>query len=77
MVSLDGILAINFVVDPLSVPDSHTLPAHFVTELEALARALGIDVSEEISGVRTDMDALVHVMRKAVQCSAVRTERSM
>lgn len=65
-VSLDGKMAINFVVDPVSVPDSHTLSTHFLDELDALAGALGVGTSEDLSSLRTQAEALALVMEDAL-----------
>ena len=69
-VSLDGKMAINFVVDPLSVPDSHTLSTHFLDELDALAAAIGVEISGELSEIRTQADALAAVMEAALTAPA-------
>lgn len=55
-------IAINFVVDPVSVPNSETLALHFVAEIEALAEALGTEVSAELSALRAEADVLMGVM---------------
>lgn len=66
IVSLDGAIAINFMVDPEAMPDCHkTLPEHFLSELELLAQLLGVDISAEISDARGKMKALVRVMEEA------------
>ncbi|CAN0197355.1 unnamed protein product [Pylaiella littoralis] len=70
VVSIDGKMAVNFVVDPLSVPDSQTLSTHFLDELEALAGALGVQVSEEMSALRAQADAIAVVMEAALTASA-------
>lgn len=64
--SLDGVIAANFVVDPLSVPLSETLPDHFLAELEALAEAAGVDCKAEIAACKAEAAALVGVMQAAV-----------
>lgn len=69
VVSVDGKMAVNFVVDPLSVPDSQTLSTHFLDELEALAKALGVETSEEMSAIRTKAGALAVVMEAALTSS--------
>lgn len=69
-VSLDGKMAINFVVDPLSVPDSHTLSTHFLDELDMLAGALGVEISGEMSALRTQAEALAVVMEDALTAAA-------
>eukprot|EP00752_Nemacystus_decipiens_P007139 g6392.t1 len=71
-VSLDGKMAINFVVDPLSVPDSHTLSTHFLDELDALAEGVGVgaEISGELSDVRTQATALAVVMEGALNAPA-------
>eukprot|EP00904_Undaria_pinnatifida_P005832 jgi/Undpi1/2379/HiC_scaffold_13.g05760.m1 len=66
VVSLDGVIAANFVVDPLSVPLSETLPDHFLAELEALAEAAGVDCKAEIAACKAEAAALVGVMQAAV-----------
>lgn len=66
VVSLDGVIAVNFVVDPLSVPLSETLPDHFLAELEALAEAAGVDCRTEIAACKVEAAALVDVMQAAV-----------
>ena len=66
VVSLDGVIAVNFVVDPLSVPRSETLPDHFLAELEALAEAAWIDCHTEIDACKVEAAALVDVMQAAV-----------
>lgn len=63
-------MSVNFVVDPLSVPDSLTLSTHFLDELEALAKALGVDISEELLAIRTKADALAVLMEAALTSSA-------
>lgn len=63
-------MAINFVVDPLSVPDSLTLSTHSLDELEALAKGLGLQISEEMSAIRTHADALAVVTKSALTASA-------
>lgn len=35
-------IAINFVIDPVSIPDCDTLPTLFLEELKALAQQLGV-----------------------------------
>ncbi|CAN0197483.1 unnamed protein product [Pylaiella littoralis] len=70
VISIDGKMAVNFIVDPLSVPDSQTLPTHFLDELEALANALGVQVSEEMSHLRTQADAIAVVMEAALTAPA-------
>ena len=66
VVSLDGTIAVNFVVDPLSVPLSETLPDHFLAELDALAEAAGVDCRTEISACKVEAATLVRVMQAAV-----------
>ncbi|CAM9245381.1 unnamed protein product [Hapterophycus canaliculatus] len=66
VVSLDGKMAINFVIDPISVPDSLSLSTHFLGELEALVGALGLEVSGEISALKAEADALAGVMKAAL-----------
>lgn len=63
--SLDGTIAVNFVVDPLSVPLSETLPDHFLAELEALAEAAGVDCRAEIAACKVEAATLVDVMQAA------------
>lgn len=65
-VSLDGKITINFVIDPISVPDSFTLSIHFLDELEALAGGLGVEVSEDMSALRTQAAELTRVMESAL-----------
>ncbi|CAM9817472.1 unnamed protein product [Ectocarpus sp. 6 AP-2014] len=65
-VSLDGKLSVNFVIDPISVPDSFTLSAHFLDELEALAAGLGVEISGDMSALRTQADELTRVMEAAL-----------
>ncbi|CAM9188554.1 unnamed protein product [Ectocarpus sp. 12 AP-2014] len=66
VVSLDGKISINFVVDPISVPDSFSLSAHFLDELEALAAGLGVEISGDMSALRTQADELTRVMEAAL-----------
>ncbi|CAM9298817.1 unnamed protein product [Scytosiphon promiscuus] len=66
VVSLDGKMAINFVIDPISVPDSSSLSTHFLDELEALTGALGLEVSAEISTLRAEAEALERLMAAAL-----------
>lgn len=42
VVSLNGMISTNFVVDPVSIPDCDTLPTLFLAELKALAKQLGV-----------------------------------
>lgn len=76
--SLDGAIAVNFVVDPQAMPDSHkTLPEHFLSELELLAQLLGVDISAEISDAREKMEALVRVMEEASVLISARSQKSL
>eukprot|EP00903_Cladosiphon_okamuranus_P005903 g5837.t1 len=70
VVSLDGKMAINFVVDPLSVPDSHTLSTYFLDELDALGGSLGVEISGEMAALRAQADALAAVMEDALTAAA-------
>ncbi|CAM9173312.1 unnamed protein product [Ectocarpus fasciculatus] len=65
-VSLDGKISINFVIDPISVPDSFTLSTHFLDELESLAAGLGVEISGDMSTLRTQADELARVMQSAL-----------
>lgn len=62
-------MSINFVIDPVSVPSSDTLPAHFLDELAALAAALGVDISGEMSVIRDQAEELRIVTEAALTAS--------
>lgn len=66
VVSLDGKISINFVIDPISVPDSFTLSTYFFDELEALAAGLGVEISGDMSALRTQAAELTRVMEAAL-----------
>lgn len=69
VVSLNGAIAVNFVVDPLSLPDCQSLPEYFLNELAALVKVLRVDGSVEISRCREQAAVLAGVMSAAVEKS--------
>lgn len=63
--SVDGVIGINFVVDPVSVPRYASLPSLFLAELAELADKLAVDVSEELDAAKEELARLTKIMESA------------
>lgn len=74
VLSLDGGVALNFVVDPVAVANSETLAVHFIAELGALTEKVGVDASAEISGIMEEAAKLVGVMEAAAKAAPPATQ---
>lgn len=69
VVSLDGMIATNFTIDPVSIPDCAKLPSFFLAELTALAAQLGIDGAAELAEAEKESLRLAAIMAAAHSAS--------